>query len=322
MDDALGIVIAIGLALALVVALFMLVIPEPGQRAVIATERLDVAVLAFENSSSWPGVGETLRARIETELVNASGITVFSRSRLDELLTEQMLGEVGLIDPATAARIGSLTGVSKLLTGTVYGIESRSEETTVCEEWKDGECVQSVPAIRYTVRVLGQIQVVSAQTGQIEQALDVERGESITVKQGNTFGGYETLIAQAADDIASDMASLLTFTYTRELRYGLYRSVKPKRNGYVGEDETTRFERSDGEAYLIVHFTRIRSDNSFDLSWIDPEGNVVKSVDDIVSSRDWRLYQLDLSDLPDGRFTVSGALNGIEAFEKAFILNP
>jgi len=40
-----------------------------------------------------------------------------------------------------------------------------------------------------------------------------------------------------------------------------------------------------------------------------------------VSSRDWCLYQLDLSGLPDGRFTVSGALNGIEAFEKAFILN-
>ncbi len=322
MDDTVGVLIAIAIGVAIVAALFFLMIPEPGERAVIATERLDVAVLAFGNSSAWSGAGKTVRARIETKLVNTSGVTVFSRTRLDELLTEQLLGEAGLINPSTAARIGSLTGVTKLLTGVVYGVETRSEETTVCEEWKDGDCIQSVPATRYTVRVLGQVKVLNAHTGQIERAEDVEASASTTVKQGNTFAGYESLIAQSADDIASEVASLLTTTYTRELRYGLYRSYNTKRNGYVGQDETTRFSYLDGAAYLIVHFTRVQRGDAFQVSWIDPEGNIVEKVDDIVSDGDWRLYRLNLSGLPSGRFTVKGTLIGIEAFEKAFILNP
>lgn len=322
MDDTTGVLIAIAIGVAIIAALFFLMIPEPGERAVIATERLDVAVLAFGNSSAWAGAGETVRARIETKLVNTSGITVFSRTRLDELLTEQLLGEAGLIDPSTAARIGSLTGVTKLLTGAVYGIEARSEETTVCEEWKDRECIQSVPATRYTARVLGQVEVLNAHSGQIEQAEDVEGAAATTVKQGNTFAGYETLIAQAADAIASSVASLLTSTYTRELRYGLYRSYQVKRSGYVGQDATTRFSSLDEEAYLIVHFTRVRRDESFELSWLDPEGAVVKQEDDLVSDGDWRLYRLALVGLPRGRFTVKGILSGVLAFEKAFILNP
>lgn len=320
MDDTAGILIAVAIGVAIIAALFFLMIPEPAQRTVIATERLDVAVLTFGNSSAWSGAAETVRAWIETKLVNTSGMSVFSRTRLDELLTEQMLGEVGLLDSATVAQIGSLTGVTKLLTGVVYGIETRSEETTVCEEWKDGDCIQSVPATQYSVRVLGQVEVLNAQTGQIERAEDLEGSASMIVKQGNTFAGYDALIAQSADDIASEVASLLTSTYTRELHYGLYSSYKAKRNGYVGQDETTRFSYSDSEAYLIVHFTRVRRDESFGLVWSDSEGTVVKQEDDLVSDGAWRLYQLAFAGLPSGRFTVTGTLNGIEAFEKAFIL--
>ena len=322
MDDTLGILIAVAVGVAILAALFFLMIPEPGERAIIATERLDVAVLTFGNSSAWSGAAETVRARIETKLVNTSGITVFSRTRLEELLTEQLLGETGLIDPTTAARIGSLTGVTKLLTGVVYGIETRSEETTVCEEWKDGDCIQSVPATEYSVRVLGQVKVLNAETGQIEQAEDLEGSASMIVKQGNTFAGYDALIAQSADDIASEVSSLLTSTYTRELHYGLYSSYKAKRNGYVGQDETTRFSHSNGEAYLIVHFTRVREDEAFELVWVDPEGNAAATVEDLVSDGDWRLYRLNLAGLPSGRFTVTGTLNDIAAFEKAFFVNP
>ena len=322
MDDTLGIVLAVGLVLALVVAVFMLVIPEPAQRAVIATERLDVAVLTFDNSSAWQGAGETIRSRIETRLVNAEGISVFSRTRLDELLTEQLLGETGLIDQATAAQIGSLTGVSKLVTGTVYGVETISESTTVCEKWQNGECIESVPATEYRARVIGQIQIVDARTGQIEQAFDAEDSESVTIKEGTTFAGYEMLIAEGADEIASDVGSLLTSTYTRELRYGLYESVKTKREGYIGIGETSRFTSSGDEAFLVVHFTRIREDESFTLSWLDPQGGVVKRVEDVVGNGDWRVYTLDLSGLAGGRYSVETELEGLGAFEKAFALNP
>lgn len=320
MDDKTGLLIALALGVLFVAALMMFIIPEPSERAVIATERLDLAVLQLNNSSSWDGIEETLRARIETKLVNTQGITVFSRTRLDELLTEQVLGESGLIDPATAARIGSLTGVNKLVTGTVYGIDTRAEEITVCEEWKDGNCVRSIPAKRHTVKVLSQIEVLNAANGQIEQARDVTGSASVTVKEGESFSGYDALIARGADDIASDVASLLTSTYTREFRYGLYRNYKTKREGYVGIDATARFNRADEMVKLIVHFSRIREDDLFELVWTDPQGADIEATEDIVSSGDWRLYTFDFSTQPSGRFTVRGRLNGIAAFEKTFML--
>gem|GEM_PF-4840418 len=71
---------------------------------------------------------------------------------------------------------------------------------------------------------------------------------------------------------------------------------------------------------MIVHFTRIRKDDLFELVWVGPQGTDIKATEDIVSSGDWRLYTLDLSTQPTGRFTVRGTLNGIEAFEKTFVL--
>jgi len=321
-DDVMGILIAVALGIALVVAIVLLMIPEPAEQAVIATERLDVAVLSFGNSSSWPGVGETVRTRTETRLVNTSGVTVFSRTRLDALLTEQLLGASGLIDPSTAARIGRLTGVSKLVAGSVSGVESTADAVTICEEWSGGSCVRSVPGTQYTIRLLGQVEVLDAATGRIEQAREVDSSASTTVKEGGSFPGYETLIVRAADDVASDVASLLTSTYTRELYYGLYRSVKPKRDGYVGEGETSRFTTSDGEASLIVHFTRVREDETFQVTWVDPAGNHVSTSDDLVSDGEWRVYRLDFAGLSTGRYAVRGTLGGVQAFEKSFLLKP
>lgn len=320
MDDRAGVLIAIVLGILLIAVLVTTIIPEPPQRAVIATERLDIAVLRFSNGSSWPGVEETLRARIENKLVNTPGITVFSRTRLDELLTEQALGETGLADPSTAARIGSLTGASKLITGTVYGIETRSEETTVCGEWRGFQCMRQDPATKYTAKVLAQIGVLNPQTGQIERSYDVSGSDSVTVKEGDAFLSYDTLIAQGTDDIASDVASLLTASYTRELRYGLYRGYKTKRDGYVGIDETSSFAQSDETATLVVHFTHARKDDAFELAWIDPQGNVVEKIEDTVETKKWRLYQLDLTGLPNGQFTIEATLDGTAAFKKTFIL--
>lgn len=323
MDEELtGILIAVAVVVAVVVAFVLVLVPEPSDRAVVAADRLDVAVLAFGNSSAWPGVGETLRARVETKLVNTEGVSVFSRTRLDALLTEQALGQAGALDSRTAARIGSLTGANKLVTGAAYGVDISSESVTVCEQWKDGACIQSTPATRYTVKLLAQVEVLDAQTGRIEQAQDEEGTASVTVKQGEVFPGYEALIATAADEVASGASALLTLTYTREIRYGLYKAAKPKSDGFVGEGETTRFRRADGTACLIVHFTRVRDGDAFDLTWVDSSGAVVSSSQDVVKSDDWRLYSLDLGTAPLGRITAAGRIGGIDAFAKAFVVSP
>jgi hypothetical protein len=319
MDDSTSILIALAVGILLVVGLFALLIPEPSQVAVVALDRLDIAVLQFANSSSWPGAGDTVRARTETKLVNTPGMTIYSRTQLDQLLTEQALGAAGLVDQATAARIGSLIGVNKLVTGAVYSVQTTAEETTVCEQWQDGDCIVSVPAIRHHVRLLAQTSVLNAHTGQIERATDLTGSASDVVKVGSAFSGYDPLIAEAADEIAEAVASVLSESYTRELRYGLYRDVRAKRQGFIGEGETQRFSAGDREAHLIVHFTRVTRGDGFTVRWVGP-GGVTETVEDLVARGAWRDYRFDLSGRPAGRYTVVGTLNGIEAFRLDFLV--
>ena len=322
MDDTTGLLIALVIGVLLVATFLVFFIPEPSERAVIANERLDVAVLSFSNSSSWPGVGETLEGRIETKLVNAQGIDVYSRAQLDTLLIEHALSEAGFIDTTTAIEIGSLTGVSKLVTGSVYAVDTGSRETDICVAWENGNCVEDAPATEYSTRIRAQIEVVDARTGRVERALDLQASESTTVRQGGLFGGFDSLLANAATSIAGDVGSALTVAYTRELRYGLYASVKPKRGGYVGDTETSRFSQTDAAVHLLIHFTRIERRDTFDLIWLGPNGADVARMEDVVSLGDWRDYQLDPSDLVPGRYTVRGILNGVNAFDEPFTISP
>ena len=321
MDDNVRILVAIALGVLLLASLFLLVIPEPAERAVIATERLDVAVLGFRNSATWPGVEETLRSRIESRLVNQEGINVYSRAQLDALLMERALSTSGLLDPTTAVEIGTLTGVSKLITGTVYGVETRAEETTICVAWGDGGCTEAVPGIRYTARVLGQVQIIDASTGQIEKSIDLSGTASETRRVTDLFAGFSTFLAEAAGQMASDTVSAVRSTYTREVRYDLYTSVKTKRSGYVGEGATHRFTTDDEAAHLVVHFVRVRDADRFDIVWSASDGTEILRQEDVIEPREWRTYRLDLDGLPTGRYVVQGWLNGVQAFEQAFTVS-
>ncbi len=322
MDDSTAILVGLAIVVVLIATLMFFVIPEPSQRAIIATDRLDLAVLSFRNSSTWEGVDETVRARVESTLVNAPGINVFSRSQLDSLLAEQMMSESGLIDADTAVKIGSLTGVSKLITGTVYGVDTRADATTVCLSWENGACSQEGPGTRYSVRVLAQVSVVNTQTGLIERSLDATGSNSVTLPAETSFGGFDTLLAKAATEIASSVTSSLSAAYTRELRYGLYESYETKREGFVGRNESTRYSSPDGEIYLIVHFTRAQSGELFDVEWSDSASTFSHRIEDVVSSGDWRLYSFDVSSMSPGRYFVRGSLNGTEVFEIPFIITP
>ena len=322
MDDSTAILVGLAVVVVLIATLMFFVIPEPSQRAIIATDRLDLAVLSFRNSSTWEGVDETVRARVESALVNEPGINVFSRAQLDSLLAEQMMSESGLIDAATAVEVGSLTGVSKLITGTVYGVDTRADAATVCLSWENGACAKEVPGTRYSVRILSQVSVVNTQTGIIERSVDATGTDSVTLPAETSFGGFDTLMANASAEIASYVTSTLSVAYTRELRYGLYEDYEEKQDGFVGRNDSTRFTSSDGEIHLIVHFTRAQPSELFDVTWSDSAATFDKQVEDVVSTNDWRLYSLDVSGMPPGRYFSRGFLNGTEVFEIPFTITP
>ncbi len=322
MDESASILIAVVVGVLLVATLMIFYIPEPPNTVHVADTRFDVAVMEFRNSSTWSGVEETVRSRVEAKLVRIEAIDVFSRAQLDALLIERALDTSGSIDAATAIEIGSLTGVSKLMTGSVYAVDTRSDPTTVCTDWEGGDCIAHAPGTRYSVRVLAQIEIIDVETGIIERVFDLDGSDSISLPVQSAFGGFDTLLASAASDISEEIASALTSSYFRELRYGLFRNVEEKRGGYVGRQETDRFSISDDVAHLIVHFTSMQDHELFDIDWITSSGETVQHSEDVIGKTDWRVYTLDLTALAPGRYFVRASLAGTLAFQEPFTVSP
>ncbi len=322
MDESASMLIAVVVGVLLIATLMFFFIPEPSNSALVANTRFDVAILEFRNSSTWSGIEETVRSRTEAKLVNTSAIDVFSRAQLDALLIERALDVSGPIDPATAVEIGSLAGVNKLITGSVYAVDTRSDETTVCIDWTGGQCVTRVPGIEYSARVLAQIEVIDVETGLIERVFDLDGSDNISLPAESTFGGFDTLLASAASEIADDISWTLTTYYFRVLRYGLYSEVEEKRGGYVGRGETDRFSASNGAAHLIVHFTQMESREPFDVDWVTSSSETIHRDEDLAGEGDWRLYSLDLAGLAPGRYFVRAALSGALAFQEWFTVSP
>jgi len=318
MNEATAVLIAFVAVVLLAATLVLVAIPEPPERVVVATERLDVAVLELRNSSTWDRVEETVRSRIESRLVNSDSVDVYSRRQLDMLLMEQALSSSGVLDPTTAVEIGTLTGVTKLITGSVFAVDTPSREVTLCARWENNECTETIPGTEYTVTVRAQIEIIDAQTGKIERSVDLIGKDEVVAEYGELCcGGLDAMVAKAATSIADRVAAYVSSTYTREMRYGLYPAVEEKRDGYVGEETASRFTVEE-TVYLIVHFTGTEDRDLFDLEWVDPDGTVLVRIEDVIDDGDWRLYELDLAGREAGRYWVNGFLNATPAFEAPF----
>lgn len=88
-----------------------------------AQAKVRVAVMNFENNSTWAWWGDNLGAaaadELATQLVQSGKYTVLERRELDNILREQNLGASGAVTAATAAKVGKLLGVQLMLTGSI-----------------------------------------------------------------------------------------------------------------------------------------------------------------------------------------------------------
>ena len=69
------------------------------------------APLAGKDFASW------IPAQIQTALVKSPYVTVVERNKLNEVLKEQALSQTGVIDEATAIKVGKIIGAQKILMG-------------------------------------------------------------------------------------------------------------------------------------------------------------------------------------------------------------
>ncbi len=103
-----------------------------------------LAVLEFQDASSdadHSALGKGLQSMLTTDLSKVPDAEMVERARLQEILDELELGESGKVDPATAAKIGKLSGATHLVDGsfTVVGATMRLDARLV--EVESGEVV-------------------------------------------------------------------------------------------------------------------------------------------------------------------------------------
>jgi len=86
-----------------------------------------IAVLNFENKSGKKELDPLQKGLAEmtiTDLSKVKALKVVERVRLQKLVEEMNFGETGLVDDATAPRIGKLLGASKLVKGSYFDLSN------------------------------------------------------------------------------------------------------------------------------------------------------------------------------------------------------
>jgi curli biogenesis system outer membrane secretion channel CsgG len=88
-----------------------------------AQGKLRVAVVRFDNNSTWhwwgDSLGEAAADVFVTALMDSGKFSLIERQKVDAVLIEQDFGASGRVTPQTAAKIGKMLGVDLLLTGSV-----------------------------------------------------------------------------------------------------------------------------------------------------------------------------------------------------------
>jgi curli biogenesis system outer membrane secretion channel CsgG len=171
--------------------------------------RRRVGVIDFENKTAYGQrrLGNSASDILVTELVKSGKFVVVEREKMEKLLEEQKLGATGMLDAATAAKIGKILGLNAIVTGAVsqFGVKTGGSEYLLAQ------------SKRHTAECTVDVRVIDVETGQILYA-DSGRGKATSATGSilglGTSGGYdETLegeslraaIVQIVDNIMSQV---------------------------------------------------------------------------------------------------------------------
>ncbi|MFH0900027.1 MAG: FlgO family outer membrane protein, partial [Pseudomonadota bacterium] len=107
-----------------------------------------IGVAAFENTSKnadYEWLQHGLAEALATDL-RRTGLRIVERSQIAKAMDEQKLGELGLVDPATAPKIGKLAGAQAMIVG-AYQIQGDSLRITArLVDVEDGHVIQAAEA--------------------------------------------------------------------------------------------------------------------------------------------------------------------------------
>jgi len=290
-------------------------IAEPPNQVVIPIEEVHAAVMPFQDLAGGGRLGLEMQNRIEAELVNRPGIKVFSRTQLATILAEQRFSALGLTDPSTSVELGHLTGVNKIIVGSVLRMYPVTENTWICTRWQlwPPACLESQPAVEVKLGLDVAFQIINAQTGQVEVARTASKTVARTLAAGSQIDPL-SLMPEVMEKIAAEIADQVQAGYTEEISYGFYKDVRKKAHGLEGVNPSKVFTRLDPQIILLVHIKRVRSGATFFVEWTSPDGTVIKTQELIVSDNMWLPLSLPLYNVAPGTWRVAGYLNGRNVF--------
>ncbi|MGD9899961.1 MAG: CsgG/HfaB family protein [Calditrichaceae bacterium] len=176
-------------------------------------EKLSIAVLDLQNQTEFddPRIGRGVANMLVTALVNSDRFTVVERNpeAIQKLLEEQALGLSGVMDAATAAKVGKMLGAKGVVIGEVseFGIR------------KTGAFVGVGGQKTITTRVVIDARMVDVETGRIMMA-SPGIGKSRTSTSGialtfefGTAGFDETTIGMATRKAVNQIVKKFAMTF-------------------------------------------------------------------------------------------------------------
>ena len=199
---------------ALTLLVVVLTVAPPAEtRGSPAQERVRIAVINFENNSTWRYWGDNLGAaaadEFATQLVRSQRFTVIERRELEAILLEQDLGASGRVTTSTAAQVGQLLGAQLVLTGSITKFSIDTKSGGIGRFSASYSEAESVVDVRLMNTVTGEIMVVAE--GEGKKRFGGAGYKNVNFKQSYDAGIAQEALRPAVEEIisgAGDLSSL------------------------------------------------------------------------------------------------------------------
>lgn len=184
----------------------------------LAQAKIRVAVMNFENNSTWAWWGDNLGAaaadELATQLVQTGKYTVLERRELASILQEQNLGATGAVTPATAAKVGKLLGVQLILTGSITAFSIKRTSIGLRGIGGTYANAESKVDARLVNTETGEVMVVATGQGNKRMGGGYFRGVSAeqTFDQGAAQEALRPAVEQVVAKLTEQSGSLTSLT--------------------------------------------------------------------------------------------------------------
>jgi curli biogenesis system outer membrane secretion channel CsgG len=161
--------------LSLIIFFLVVIFSYQGFAQDLSALKKRIAVINFEDRSGYGhNIGQGVADMLVTSLVESNKFIVIERAELDEILKEQGLGQTGLVTPQSAAKVGQLLGLQRIITGSITEFGSKQDKVG------GGIGGFNIGVSTTTARVAVDIRIINVNTGEIELAKSAEGEDSST----------------------------------------------------------------------------------------------------------------------------------------------